>query len=977
MGLSRRDFLKLSGAGTSGLLLLGIAEADKSHAVSGRFPLKKRVGERTTICPYCAVGCSLIMAVENGRITHMEGDPDSPINEGSLCSKGASLLQVTKSPDRLTRPRWRRPGMAQWEEANWDEIMTALASRIQKTRDASFAVQNPEGNIVNRTEAIASLGSVFPNSEEAYLMSKMLRSLGVVYVENEARICVSSAVAADGETVGRGPMSNHWIDLANSDCIMIIGGNMAESFPVAFKWVTQAKDKGAKTIHVDPRFTRTSARSDLYARIRPGTDIAFAGGIIRYILEDMNVHPGNYNLTYVREYTNASFLVQPDFAGPSDTLNGLFSGWKGGGYDKNSWAYQVDPTQPDKIKKDPTLTDSHCVFQLLKKHFARYNEDKVVEITGVDRGTYQEVCRTYAATGQPGKAGAIVFSSSACQRSTGTQTVRSFGILQLLLGNMGMAGGGLNGITGAANGLGCTLQGLVNHWLPGAGSVRPPASKEQSLSAYGANKARMASLLKAWYRDADPRVTYPYLPKRDGDYSWQPLFKAIRDGKIKGLICWGINPMVSGPHSGSIQKDLLKLDWMVVIDLWETETAAFWKPEAGTNPEEIQTEVFLLPAAHSLEKEGSICNCSRWNQWRYAGTEPPGNARSDLWIINKLVLKLKALYAGKAGPNSAAIGQLTWDYGDPPDVQAVTKEMNGFDLKKGSLLNGPASLKDDGTTSCGNWLWCGMFTEMGNQAKNRGTKDPSGIGLFPGWGWAWPVNRRIMYNRASVDLHGAPWDPQHPVINWQDRKWVGDVPDGAWPPVRVSGKYPFIMKPQGRAHLFGPGRPDGPFPEHYEPWESPLSNPLSPQQNNPLLKRWEAVGRGSPAEYPIIATTHRMAEHLHTGAITRRLPWTVEMMPEMFIELSRELAGEKGIKEGDIVTVESARGRIRAKAIVTARLKPFRANGTTVHWVGLPWSWGYMGLSKGDSTNRLTARIGDPNTGIPEFRAFLCNVHRG
>jgi formate dehydrogenase-N alpha subunit len=975
--LNRRDFLKLSGAGTGGLLLFGgIPEGDKILSFSGRTTLKKKIGERTTVCPYCGVGCSVIMAVEDGRIVNIEGDPDSPINEGSLCSKGAALFQVAKNPDRVTKPRWRAPGTAQWKEASWDEVITALASRIKKTRDATFAVQDKEGNIVNRTEAIASVGSCFPNSEEAYLMSKMLRALGIVYVENQARICVSSAIAADDETVGRGPMSNHWIDLGNSDCVMIIGGNMAESFPVAFKWVTRARSKGAKIIHVDPRFTRTSAKSDLYAWIRPGTDIAFVGGIIRYVLKDMKAHPGNYNLTYVKEYTNASFLVDPNFASPCDTLNGLFSGWDGSGYDKKSWAHQVDPTQPDNIKKDPTLTDPHCVFQLLRKHFARYTDDKVVEITGTDRGTYQEVCRTYAAAGQKGKAGAIVFSSSACQRSTGTQTVRAFGILQLLLANMGVAGGGLNGITGAANGLGCTLQGLVNHWLPGGGSVRPPGSKEQTFSAYGENKARLASLLKAWYRDTDPNTSYDYLPKKGGDYSWQPLFKAIRDGGIKGLICWGANPVVSGPNSGSVQEALQKLDWMVVMDLWETETAAFWKPEAGANPAKIKADVFLLPAAHPLEKEGSVCNSGRWNQWRYAGAESPGDAQSDLWIVNKLVLKLKELYAGQTDQNAVPVRHLTWDYGDPPDVHAVAKEMNGYDWKNGSLLTSPGSLKEDGTTSCGNWLWCGIYTEEGNQATRRNTRDPSGIGVFPGWGWAWPLNQRIMYNRASVDLDGAPWDPKHPVIAWDGSKWVGDVPDGGWPPVRASSKYPFIMKPQGRGHLFGPGMGDGPFPEHYEPWESSLPNPLSPQQNNPAIKIWETVGRGSPSTYPVVATTQRVVEHLHTGAITRRLPWLVEMMPEMFIELSRELAGEKGIKGGDTVIIESARGTVRAKAIVTARLKPYHVNGTTVHYISLPWNWGYMGLSTGDSANRLTARIGDPNTGIPEFRAFLCNVGR-
>jgi formate dehydrogenase-N alpha subunit len=975
--LNRRDFLKLSVAGTGGLLLYGIMEGDKALAFSRQMPLKKKVGERTTVCPYCGVGCSAIMAVEDSKITNIEGDPDSPINEGSLCSKGASLYQVANNQYRETNPKLRGAGATEWTETNWDDAIAALAARIKETRDATFVEVDKDGNIVNRTEAIASIGSVFPNSEEAYLMSKMLRALGIVFIENEARICVSAAIAADGETVGRGPMSNHWIDLVNSDCIMVIGGNIAESFPVALKWVTRARNKGTKIIHVDPRFTRTSAKADLYASVRPGTDIAFVGGIIRYVLDDMESNPGNYNMTYVREYTDAPFLINPDFAGPADTLNGLFSGWDGSKYDNKTWAYQSDPDQPENIKKDPTLTDSHCVFQLLRKHFARYTDDKVVEITGTDKSTFQEICRTYAATGQRGKAGAVVFSSSACQRTMGTQTVRTFGILQLLLANMGVAGGGLDGITGAVNGLGCTLQGLVNHWLPGADSVRPPSTTEQRVSEYGADKARLTSLLKAWYGDIDYNTSFNYLPKRGGDYSWQPLFKAIEDGVTKGLICWGINPVVSGPNSGSILQALQKLDWIAVIDLWETETTAFWKPAAGANPTEINTEVFLLPAAHSLEKEGSVCNSSRWNQWRYQGATPPGDAKSDLWIINKLVLKLKELYAGQTGKNAAAITHLTWEYGEPPDVHLVAKEMNGYDLKTGTLLTSPGNLKDDGTTSCGNWLWCGMYTGDGNMAARRDTTDPSSIGLFPGWGWAWPLNRRIMYNRASVDLDGTPWDIARPVIAWDGSTWVGDVPDGGWPPVSESEKYPFIMKSQGRGCLFGPGRPDGPFPEHYEPWESPLANYMSPQQNNPVIKSWETLARGNPTEHPIVATTNRMVEHLHTGAITRRLSWLVEMMPEMFVELSRELAEEKGIKGGDTVIIESARGSIRAKAVVTARLKPYRVNGTTVHYINLPWNWGYMGLSKGDSGNRLTARMGDPNTGIPEFRGFLCNMHKG
>ena len=976
MEISRRDFVKLFGGGTAGAAFLGVMDWDSLlEAAPYDIPLRKKIGERTTICPYCGVGCSAIMAIENGKIVNIEGDYDSPINKGSLCPKGASLYQIANSKERLTNAKYRAARSARWTNMNWDDAIAKVAAKIKATRDNNFIEVDNKGNTVNRTEAIASIGSIFPNNEEAYLMSKMLRALGLVYIENEARICVSPAVAADGETVGRGPMSNHWIDLGNSDCIMVIGNNIAETFPVAFKWVTQAKEKGAKLIHVDPRFTRTSAKADLYANIRPGTDLAFVGGIIRYVLDDMKVNPRNYNIEYVKEYTDASFLVRSDFKGPADTLTGLFSGWDGNKYDKSTWQYQLDSTGSPIM--DKTLQNPNCVFQLLKKHFARYTDAKVAKITGTNKEVFQQICQTYAATGKTGKAGAIILSSSACHHSMGTQTVRTFGILQLLLGNMGVAGGGLDGITGASNGLGCTLQGLVNHWGPGGGSVRPASSDEQSFSSYGGNKARFASILKAWYGNTDPDTSFNYLPKRDGDYSWQALFKAIDDGTIKGLICWGANPAVSGPNSTAARQALRKLEWMVVIDLWETETAALWKPEAGATPSDIGTEVFLLPAASSLEKEGSVCNSSRWNQWRYQGADPPGEARSDLWIINKLTAKLKELYQEQTDKNAIAITALTWDYGNIPNVHQVAKEMNGYDLATGKLLSSPGKLKEDGSTSCGNWLWCGMYTEKGNMAARRTTTDVSGIGLFSDWGWAWPLNRRIMYNRASVDLNGKPWDAQHPVISWDNIRgsWQGDVPDGGWEPANISGKYPFIMKPQMRGCLFGPGRTDGPFPEHYEPWESPVGNQMSPQQNNPAIKSWEAGDRGTAASYPIVATTHRVVEHMHTGTTTRRLPWLKELMPEMFVEISQELAAEKGIAHGDTVVVESARGSITAKAVVTIRLKPVQVNGSMVHYISLPWSWGYMGLTKGDSSNTLTPRTGDPNTGAPEFRAFLCDIN--
>jgi len=979
MELNRRDFLKVAGAGVSGVLIFKVLGSEKVLAASPKtFPLKKRIGEKTSICPYCGVGCGVIVAAEDGKFINIEGDPDHPINEGSLCSKGSSLYQVANNERRLTKVLYRAPGSTDWQEKTWDWAIEQVALRIKQTRDTNWCTRNADGNVVNRTEAIASVGSVFPNSEECYAMSKALRALGLVYIENEARLCVSSAVAANTETFGRGPMTNHWIDLGNSDCIMVIGGNVAETFPNAFKWITRAKERGAKLIHVDPRFNRTSAKADIYARLRTSTDVAFVGGMIKYVLDDMERNPGNYNIEYVREYTNASFLINPNFG----FTDGLFSGYNAteGSYDKSSWQYQMDEAGVPKM--DKSLQEPNCVFQLLKKHFSRYDVDTVCKITGTPKEVYLEVCQTYAATGVAEKAGTIILSSGACEHSHGTQNVRSYGILQLLLGNMGIAGGGINGIAGAVNGLGCSLQGRLNHWLPG--TLPPPKDSHQTLDQYvkdGGHAARMTSLLKAFYGDnatAANDYGFNLLPKRGGDYSWLPLFEALDARTIKGLICWGMNPAVSGPNSAFTREALAKLDWMAVIDLWDTETASVWQ-RPGIDPKVSSTEVFLLPAASSVEKEGSVTSSARWMQWRYKGANPPGQAKDDLWIINKLMLKLKELYAREGGPCAEAITKLAWNYGDPPNVHKVAKEINGYDLNTGKLLPSLTKLKADGTTSSGNWIFCGSYTEDGNMAAQRNPVDTTEIGLFPKWAWAWPLNRRIWYNRASVDLSGKPWDTKRPVIHWDAvaEKWVGDQADGGAPPVNASSSYPFIMKkPHGRAHLFGPGRADGPLPEHYEPWESPVGNPMSSQQSNPVLKVWETNSKGTSQEYPILATTFRVVEHLHSGSFTRNLPWLVELMPGMFVEISEELASEKGINNGERVIIECARGEIRAIAMVTKRLEPLSVNGQKVHQVALPWHWGYKGLSIGDSANILTPRVCDANSMIPEFRAFLCEVRR-
>jgi formate dehydrogenase major subunit len=795
-------------------------------------------------------------------------------------------------------------------------------------------------------------------------------------------------------------MTNHWIDLRNSDCIMIIGSNAAENHPISFKWITKAMEHGAKLISVDPRFTRTSSKADIYAKMRSGTDIAFIGGMIKYVLDDIEHSPHNYNMTYITEYTNAAFLINPAFQGPVD-LDGLFSGYDEANrkYDKSTWNYQLDEAGIPKM--DKTLSDPNCVFQLLKRHFSRYDADTVCQITGAPRDIYSKVCETYAATGESGKAGTIMYAMGTTQHTYGTQNIRSYAILQLLLGNIGITGGGINALRGESNVQGSTDHCLLFHILPGYLGV--PINKDASLAKYlervtpttndpisanwWSNYAKyIVSLLKSWYGDAANKGNdfgFDYLPKTNGgNYSHITLFEAMYAGGIKGLMCWGQNPVVGGPNSNMERTAMTKLDWLVCTDLWETETAAFWKAP-GVDPVTINTEVFLLPAASSVEKEGSISNSGRWAQWRYKAVDPPGEAIDDAQMLSRIILKLKQLYADEGGPNAEGIINLTWDYGVHPNVRDVAKEINGYDLTNGQLLASFGKLKDDGTTSSGNWLYCASYTEDGNMMMRRDPTDPSGVGLYLNWSWCWPVNRRIIYNRASVDLNGNPWDSEHPVIAWDaiNAKWVGDVPDGGWPPMAVDPektKRPFIMKPEGVARIFGSGRADGPFPEHYEPWESPVSNLMSGTQNDPAFTIWDSEmdHKGTPDKYPIVATTYRVTEHWQTGSMTRNLPWLNELMPDLFVELSEELAREKVIESGDKVIVESARGQVTAVAIVTKRFQPFQINGQTVHQIGLPWHWGFAALAKGDIANVLTPHVGDANTMIPEYKAFLVNIRR-
>ncbi len=811
-------------------------------------------------------------------------------------------------------------------------------------------------------------------------------------------------------------MTNHWNDIANSDVILAIGSNPAENHPASFGHITDAKSKGAKLISVDPRFTRTSAKADIYAPMRSGTDIAFIGGMIKYVLDDIERNPSNYNMTYITEYTNAAYLINPEFRGPAE-LEGLFSGYAGGvnetdgtkrNYDKSSWQYQVG--ENGIPKKDKTLSDSNCAFQLVKKHFARYTPQKVNEICGTPVDVFNKICQTYSASGQVGKAGTILYAMGTTQHTYGAQNIRSYCILQLLLANIGIAGGGINALRGESNVQGSTDHCLLFHILPGylgvfqdrdtsldkyLERVTPKSNDPNSANWWQNYPKYIVSLLKAWYGDAstaDNEFGFNYLPKIEAtkNYSHISLFEAMYAGDIKGFMVWGQNPAVGGPNANLERAALEKLDWMLVTDIWHTETSDFWK-RPGVDPKTINTEVFLLPALNSFEKEGSVTNSGRWMQWRYKCADGPPDAVDDLQMLNLIMLKLKELYSAEDGPNAEAITKLTWDYGDHADVHKVAKEINGYDLTTGKLMDSFGGLKADGTTTAGNWLYTNSYVEPekepdapipGNRASRRSLDDgPYNIGLYPKWAWCWPVNRRIIYNRASVDLNGEPWDEEQPVIWWKEDKWTGDVPDGGWPPINIdpeATKWPFIMKAEGHARLFGPGMADGPLPEHYEPWESPIDNPMSVQQNNPAFKIWAGPMdyKGNSSEFPYVCSTYRLCEHWQGGQMTRNTPWLIEAMPEAFVEMSEELAEEKDIKAGDKVIVESARGMVEVKAVVTKRFKPFQMNGRVVHQVGLPWHWGYTGLSTGDSANVLTPHVDDANTMIPEYKAFLVNVRK-
>ncbi len=800
-------------------------------------------------------------------------------------------------------------------------------------------------------------------------------------------------------------MTNHWIDIKNADVVLIIGSNAAEHHPVSFKWIMRAKDNGAALIHVDPKFSRTSARCDYHVPLRSGTDIAFLGGMVNYILES-----NSYFHDYVVNYTNASFIVGKGY----DFKDGLFSGYdaKARKYDQSKWGFEKGPDGAPL--RDATLKHERCVFNLMKKHYSRYTLKNVSDITGVSEENLLKVYKQFSATGKPDKAGTILYALGWTQHTVGVQNIRCSTLVQLLLGNIGVAGGGINALRGEPNVQGSTDHALLYHVLPGYiglplapwqtlaqfNKANTPVTKIPNSANWWGNRPKyFASLLKGWFgEEAKPENDFCYglLPKGEpgADYSYMYVMDKMYHGTIKGGFVFGVNPMNSFPNTNKMRKALDNLDWMVCAELHNSETTDNWH-RPGVDPKKMKTEVFLLPSAHRVEKAGTISNSGRWLLWFDKAVEPAGEARNFADMFVPLINKLREMYKAEGGKLPEALLKMNWP--EKYDPEEWTRRINGFFwadtkignrlYKKGDLVPAFGNLQADGTTSSLNWLYTGSYTEEeGNKSKRRDpTQTPmqAAIGLYPNWSWCWPVNRRILYNRASVDLNGKPYNPKKAVIEWDGKKWVGDVPDGPWAPQAdtKNGKLAYIMTTDGYAQLYGPGRLDGPFPEHYEPAETPVAqHPFSKQLSSPVYKfhtsDMDKLAKAADPKYPIVLTTYSMTEHWCGGGETRNVPNLLEAEPQLYVEMSPELAKEKGIANGDGVIVESARGKVEAIAMVTVRIRPFKVMGKTVHLIGMPFAYGWTTPKCGDSTNRLTIVACDPNTTIPEAKACCVNIRK-
>ena len=1001
-----------------------------------------------SVCPFCAVGCGQRVFVKDEKVVHVEGDPASPISRGRLCPKGSATLQLTTGSARERRVLYRRPYGREWEPLPLDRALEMVADRLLASRKAGWQWEQ-DGKRVRRTMGVASLGGATLDNEENYLIKKLFTALGIVQVENQARICHSSTVVGLGTSFGRGGSTTCLQDLQHADCIIIQGSNFAEAHPVGFQWVMEAKARGARIIHVDPRFTRTSAVADLHIPIRAGTDIAFLGGLIRHVLEnDLWFHE------YVAAYTNASTLLREDFLDTED-LDGVFSGLhqNGRSYDDTTWQYQGmqvaaasgerdadydesvqrsghgeshgsgGPALRGNPERDETLQDRRTVFQTLRRHYARYTPEMVERVCGVPPHVLAQVADALTANSGRERTSAFAYAVGWTQHSTGSQNIRAASVLQLLLGNIGRPGGGVMALRGHASIQGSsdipTLFDLLPGYIP-----MPHAHRHENLRefveadsaqrGFWANmESYLVSLLKAYWGDAarqDNDFCFDYLPRITGSHSTYDTVQEQLAGRCKGYFLLGENPAVGSANARMQRLGLAQLDWLVVRDFSLIESATFWKDgpevESGeTRPEDIGTEVFFFPAAAHTEKEGTFTNTNRLLQWHHKAVEPVADQRSDLWFMYHLGLLVRDRLRSSTAEMDRPVLDLTWAYPTSgphaePDAEAVLREINGYG-PDGRPLGAYTELKDDGSTSCGCWIYCGVVANGENQSqRRRDHRDQNWLG--PQWGWAWPANRRVLYNRASADLDGRPWSDRKALVWWDEeqQEWTGhDVPDfvpdkrpdyqpppNGSGPEGLSGTEPFIMQADGRGWLFAPsGVTDGPLPTHYEPQESPVGNPLYRQSRNPVRglvdhpdNRYHPSGAEAGADaYPFVVTTYRLTEHFTAGGMSRWTPYLAELQPELFCEVSPALAELRGLENGQWATIVTARSAIEARVLVTDRMASLRVDGRTVHQIGLPFHWGRNGYSRGDAANDLTSIVLDPTAHIEEVKALTADIHPG
>jgi formate dehydrogenase major subunit len=1019
------------------------ARSELSEGLRPRLEQADTVG--VGVCPYCAVGCSTLLYARDGRLIHVEGNPDSPVNEGTLCPKGATLFSLHASPTRLTTVKHRAPHATEWRDVPLDWAMDRIARLTKQVRDETFVEALPDGTEVNHTLGIASLGGATLDNEENYLIKKVFGAgLGMVFIENQARVCHSNSVPGLGAAFGRGAATMAQWDLSNSDCVLIMGSNMAEAHPIAFRFVMQAKERGATVIHVDPRFTRTSALADIHASIRTGTDIAFLGGIVRHLTEN-----DLWWRDWAIPYTNLATIIEGDFQSPSERADGRFSGWNDqkNAYDYDSWQYEgmVVPSALSEHylntaesfsemtcrltegppRQDPTLEHPMCVYQILRRHYAPYTPEMVERVTGCPKELFLKIADTLARNSGPDRTGAIAYAVGWNHHTTGVQMIRASTLVQQLLGNIGRPGAGIIALRGHCSIQGSTdiptLYNMLPSYLPQPNAFKPQAAHydqfledETMPTGWWSNFPKyFTSLLRAYYGDAahrDNQWGYHWLPKIVGDHSQLALTLAMNDGTVKGLFLMGQNVVVGGSNSRMIQRGLTKLDWLVVRDSDMIESASFWEKghlirEGELRPEDIGTEIFLMPSEIAGEKEGTFTNTHRLVQWHDKVLDGPGDSRSELWFMYHLGQRLKALYSDSDAARDAPVRAVTLDYpvvnarGDI-DAEAVLKEISGYTWPAREQVESFQDLKDDGSTACGSWLYSGAFPGF-NKTRERKADGADGPGSHLGWAFAWPGNRRTLYNRASADPAGRPWSQNKKLVWWDEGEgcWTGtdavDFEPEKRPDYRpdwdqnphgmdaIRGDEPFIMMPDGRGAIYSPsGLKDGPLPAHYEPVESPGRNPVHhPQRQSPVAKMFEREDNplhepGDP-RYPHVLTTYRLTEHHCAGTPTRGVPHTAELQPEGFAELAPELAADLGVRTLDWIVISTARGEIETRALVTGRLRPLDFDGRRIHQVGMPWHFGWEGEATGDIANVLTAAVGDPNTSMHENKSLTCAVRKG